>query len=194
MFGGARKATLKRAAGQVLDSEIGDTIASLVAKQEQALLEELQRTQQAVGIEDPVDVPDVDERKEQLTDAVDGLMGGDVPGVWMDHVGRHYLDDPDLARERFLDLDADEWGRQCDKIVKSYRQQGVTDLPRSEVIEHYIGSRFGVDVRTFVVEVVNWPDARKQATARQLLLGNYEAVEEGLRDIRAVAEGGDADG
>jgi hypothetical protein len=194
MLGKGRQAMVKKAAGQVLDSEIGDTIASLVAKQEGALLEELRRTQQAVGIEEPVDVPNPERRKDQLTDAVDALMTGDVPGLWMDHVGRHYLDDPDLARERFLDLDADEWGRQCDLIVTQYRQQGITDLARSEVIEHYIGQRFGVDVRTFVVEVVNWPEARKQATARQMLLGNYEAVEDGLRDIRNAVEGGDTDG
>lgn len=188
MLGKGRQAMVKKAAGQVLDSEIGDTVASLVAKQEHALLEELQRTQQAVGIDEPVEVVDVDERKEQLTDAVDALTAGDVPGVWMDHVGRHYLDDPELARERFLDLDTEEWGHECDKIVKDYRQQGIKDLVRSEVIEHYIGQRFGVDVRTFIIEVVNWPDARKQATARQLLLGNYEAVEEGLREIRAATE------
>ncbi|WP_246999413.1 hypothetical protein [Halosolutus gelatinilyticus] len=132
-----------------------------------------------MGIDHIEEIPEKDERKEQMKALVEALISGDIPGFWFDHVGEERLENADNARD-YLDLEADEWRRKCDLLVKQYRKQG-SDLSRSEIVADYINRQFGVSVAWFVSHVVVWNRDMNRNVAQMFLLGNFNGVEQGIR-------------
>lgn len=183
--------SMKMVAKKMLDSQMGDVLVSLVTKQERALVEQVSRIYEELGLDAPV-VPEREERDDQVRDGLRIMVGSaDAPDVWMDHVGEERLEEPERARDRFLDLSGEEWRSECEKIVRGYRQQGIEEWSRSAIVAHYVRDKFGVSTREFVANVVNWPEARKQATVRAFVFGQLEGLEGDLALLADLAETGD---
>lgn len=173
---------------KMLNSAAGENFTRLVAKQEVALVERVARLEAALDIEHIQETPNVEDRREALSDTLEALVRGDVAGLWFDRAVAPRLDNVDDARE-LVDLDADEWGATVDRWVRSYRRAGATEMTRSEIVADYVPRQFGVSVRVFVEDVVAWDEADHQHAIRTLLVGNFETVERGIDLAIAEVEG-----
>jgi hypothetical protein len=186
-IGGMRNQAIKGTVGKLIAGKTGDVLCGLMAGKEVDLLEQIAGLHEALDIDDGIgheDVPRKEDRREQLKELVQALVADDIPGFWWEQVGREHVENPEDARE-FLDLDGGEWAEQVDSVIRSYRRQG-DDRPRSEIVADYVNRKFGVEVSWFVSHVVNWTDAQSQRVQRQFLLGNMDAVQQGIE--RATEE------
>jgi hypothetical protein len=186
-IGGMRNQAIKGTVGKLIAGKTGDVFCGLMAGKEVDLLEQIAGLHEALDIDDGIGhehVPRKEDRREQLKELVQALVADDIPGFWWEQVGRELVENPEDARE-FLDLDGGEWAEQVDSVIRSYRRQG-DDRPRSEIVADYVNRKFGVEVSWFVSHVVNWTDAQSQRVQRQFLLGNMDAVQQGIE--RATEE------
>lgn len=174
MMGGARQKVVKQMVEKMIHGESGDIITGLIASKEIDLLVRVKKLHDALGLEQIERIPDKQDRKEQMKGLIEALIADDVPKFWFEEIGRDRLSNPDDA-ETYLDMDGDEWQSKCDKIVRSYRQQG-DERPRSAIICDYVNRKFDVDTEFFVAHVVNWTPDQKRNVAQTFLLGNFNAV------------------
>lgn len=189
LMGGARQKVMKQMVEKMIHGESGDIITGLIASKEIDLLVRVKRLHDALGLEQIERIPDKEDRKEQMKGLIEALVSDDVPNFWFEQVGREKLENADDA-EKFVDMDGDEWQSQCDKIVRSYRQQG-DERPRSAIVCDYVGRKFDVDVGFFVAHVVNWTPQQKKNVASTFLLGNFNAVGNAIDAATEELEGAD---
>lgn len=182
--GNAQEKMTKQLVGKMLNGEAGDILTGLIAAKEISMLRAVADLHDEMGIEHIEQIPEKEERKEQMKALVEALISGDIPGFWFEQIGQENLENADAARD-YLDLEADEWRQKCDLLVKQYRKQG-DERPRSEIVTDYINRQFGVSVGWFVSHVVVWNRDMNRNVAQMFLLGNFNGVEQG---IRIAAEG-----
>jgi len=184
--GDAQKQAYKKLTNKLIDGEAGDILTGLIAAKEISMLEAVDDLHAEMGVEHIDEIPNHDDRKQQLKELVEALVSGDIPAFWFEQIGRDKLDEPESARD-YLNLDGDEWRTECDKLVNTYRKQGST-ASRSEIVADYVTRKFGVDTEYFVSHVVNWTETQQRNVAKQFLLGNFDGVEQGINVARQAVE------
>ncbi|MCU4926659.1 hypothetical protein OB905_11810 [Halobacteria archaeon AArc-dxtr1] len=188
-FGGMKQKAMKGMVSNLIQGEAGDIITGLIASKEIDLLTQVVQLHEAIGLEGVTvdDLPTKEDRKDAMKGLIEAIVSDDVPGFFFDEALAQRLDNPEKAR-RYLDLEGDEWVAKIDQIEAAYRKRG-DERPRSEILADYINRNFGVDVGTFVTEVVIWTDGQRQNVASSILLGNFEAVGSGIeRATEAIEE------
>jgi len=150
-------------------------IAYSIAEIERAQSEALCDLQEAVGVDDPIEPVDRDERMDEILEFVAALADSSDDRWWLEHfVG---VEDPDEA-EKYLGLQWATWKETAAEIAEDYRQDLDEDHTDTQIVRAHVRSHFDIDLEEFEDLVVNG-DRQKRIG---LVMGrNMELIEQEMQ-------------
>lgn len=182
-----KKALVKRLLSQV---DIRDVPQAAVMVDQYTALEG-RAISSANRLSDAADVDvsmalDQDERTETLLDFADAASNREFREWWFDEYADSYIDNPEEARE-YADLSLEEWQADIERWASLYREadvdvEGLTD---AQIADLHVRSKFGVDLATFALEVVNWSVGQH---LEAIMLGNLLGVLNVMDTVAAELE------
>lgn len=168
----------------VADLEVVQALAAGLAEIERAQAAALEELAGAEGYDVDVQTPDPDQREALLLRGVDAATSGEAVAWWLEERYGHRLDDPEGAVE-YAKMDPEEFGEQIGRWAGFYRDRGYGgDYSDRELAAMHLQQTQGVSLEFFETEIVGL-DAGE--VVRELLAGNLEAVEYGIRDAAEQA-------
>lgn len=170
------------------DLGLVQALAAGLAEMERAQADALRELADAGGYDVDVEVPDPDAREELLLAGIGAAADGSAIEWWLRE--RHGFEDAGAAAE-YAEMDAAQWSDQIGRWAEFYRSKGYgSDTTDRELAGQHVRQTFGVDLDQFERDVVNLD---RQRVVRELLAGNLEAVEFGIREAaeQAREEGGE---
>jgi hypothetical protein len=174
----------------VADLDVVKALAAGLAEIERAQAAALEDLADAEGYDVDVQTPDPEEREALLLRGVDAATSGEAVAWWLKERHGHRLDDPKGAVE-YAKMDAEAFEDQIGDWAAFYRDRGYGDAYTDwDLAEMHLQQTQGVGVEWFREAVVGL-DAG--AVIRELLAGNLEAVEYGIRDAAEQAREGTDD-
>jgi len=176
----------------VADLDVVKALAAGLAEVERAQAAALEELADAEGYEIDAQAPDPEQREALLLRGVEAATAGDAVAWWLEERYGHRLDDPEGAVE-YAKMDADAWETQIEDWATYYRNRGYGDGHTDrELAAMHVQQVQGVGLEWFEGAVVGL-DAGE--VVRELLAGNLEAVEYGIRGAAEQArEESDATG
>lgn len=177
---------MEQAAKQFLRSTWAEGISELIAAVERDLTASVEDLVAATDADVDLDVPDADQRAEQLREGVLAIVEGDL----QDHYVREYVDCAKADRVAALaSLDEDDWQDRRDGWIETYREKGVDDLTDAEIVERHLLRTYRLDPEAFD-RLRRWPDEMETAAMRTVLVGNVEAAREAIDAVTAEVDDG----
>jgi hypothetical protein len=172
------------------DLGLVQALATGLAEMEHAQADALRELADATGAEIDVEVPDPEDREQLLLDGIEAAADGSAIEWWLRE--RHGYEDAAAAAE-YAEMDAAQWSDQIGRWAEFYRSKGYgSDTTDRELAGQHVRQSFGVDLDQFERDVV---ELDKRQVVRELLAGNLEAVEYGVREAAQQArERGDDSG
>jgi|GEM_PF-1158289 len=174
------------------ESEALQLWANSLAQVEHDLQKALRDHQQALGIEDPVEPVDVEERQDEILAFAEAYLSRDVEAFWLAEQAPEGLD-AEKARP-YLGMPENAWEDQRETWVGKYRDQAGSqfeDVSDEEIVEAHVTRAFGVSLDEFESEVVEWSRA---GALREAIMGRFELVESSLEQATAAVERGNLEG
>lgn len=157
-----------------------------LAEIERAQADALRELSASADVEIDVDVPDPDAREQLLLDGIEAATDGRAVEWWLRE--RHGFEDATAAAE-YAEMDAEQWNDQISRWAEFYRSEGYGDgATDSELAERHVQQAFGVGLDAFERDVVNLD---RQRVVRELLAGNLEGIEFGIRSAADQLAGAD---
>lgn len=128
------------------------------------------------GIED---VPDEEERVDELLGAVSARMNGDPWALWVENQAPERLKQPEKAKQ-YAGLDADEWQGEIEDWADRLRANDAVDTDGRtdrELAGAHVTSVFGLSLEEFERHVVGWSPGQVFETAfARTFLDNTSAI------------------
>jgi hypothetical protein len=172
----------------VADLDVVKALAAGLAEIERAQAAALEELADAEGYDVDVQTPDPEEREALLLRGVDAATSGEAVAWWLEERYGHRLDDPEGAVE-YAKMDAGAFETQIGDWAAFYRDRGHgAGQSDDELAEMHLQQTQGVGLAWFTEHIVGL-DAGE--VVRELLAGNLEAVEYGIRDAADQARNGD---
>ena len=136
---------------------VADIIASL-ERDQRAAVQALAET--VDGADVPADLPDRDQRMNELCDALPVLLSGGGPfALYVDHVAPEEFD-PEQAAQ-YVGMDRAAWEAQCDRWAAAYRERVDGDeFDDRDLVDVHCRNTFGMGVDRFEAEVVRFEPGR----------------------------------
>lgn len=164
-------------------------LANIIAGLESELLTEVKALQDALDVEHIEEIPEAEDRKNDLEALAKAQLSGGLESYYRDRVLNDRVDNPERAAG-YLDMDDDEWQEQIEQWANSYRSgensfEGVSDR---EIAAHHVEAIFAVSLPEFEQNVVNWQPGDLMS---QVLAGNFRAAREGIRHCREEVQNAD---
>lgn len=188
---GGREAAMKKF---VKESGAMDAIAGIIASLELEILQEVDALHADFDLDYYGDLPDEDERKEQLKDLALHQMSDNLDGYYVKEVLDRHLQNPEKAKA-YLNMDDEEWDDQIQQWASGYKRQAEQkgqdlDLSDRELAELHVENQFGVSIQKFEELVVEWTPGKVMEI---VFAGNFSAVVDGVRYVRQQKADNDLD-
>ncbi len=169
---------LKQAAKKFLRSTWAEGISELIAAVERDLTTSVEDLIVTTDADVDLDVPDADDRAEQLREGVLAIIEGDL----RDHYIREHLDCAKADRvAKLVALDVDDWQDRQDGWMEAYREQGV-EYPDEEIIDQHLLRTYRLTTAD-VNRLREWPDELQTDAMRTVLVGNVEDAREAIEAV-----------
>lgn len=179
MFGMDKIRQLQQMAQDPQNSEVAQSVASILAHYEHDLLGAVEDLHRALGMEDPLTVDQTPEdRVEKLLKLAEVAAGGEFETYWFGDVAG--FENPETVAS-FAGLSEDEWADQMDNWAADYRQKApeeFADQSDREVVAWHVEETYGVPLAEWEREVVGYS---RRGALRAALGGNIAAGIDGVR-------------
>lgn len=175
------KGMMTKMAKRFLRSQWAEGISELIAAVEHDLSASVADLVAALDYpEQHLDVPDSDQRAEQLREGVLAIIEDNL----QEHFIAEYLDvaKPDRVAQ-LAALDEADWQARRDGWVAEYQEKGA-DLDPDEIVEKHLTRHYNLSPDE-LEELRDWDDDQQTEAMRTVLVGN---VEEARNAIEAVTE------
>lgn len=191
MLGGMGDKGMAAMAKQILKSEGGKAMFSIITGAERGLVASVKEQHDALGIDEIGALPDSEDRAEELYQLALAKVNGRFPAFAVENQYGSRLDNAEEAAE-FAALDVDEWEEQKAEWADRYRSQGVEGTDE-ELAEAHVRARYDVDMATFETLVVDWSDDREARELERIVTAGLKTAQNGIDRTTAVLEAADVE-
>lgn len=167
-------------AKNALESEWAAATLAIVAHRERQLVEHVDELHDELGLDGIDDIPDPDDRVEQIRAFALAMIDDSAAEWWVEHVLADRIDNASEAAQ-YADLDPEEWADQREQWADTYREQGV-DGTTDELAAAHTRARYGLDLDEFESVVVEWSDDRQREAVESVMLGGLDTADQGVVD------------
>lgn len=176
-------------AEQLVESEAIEELCRVIATMERRQLAAVADLHEELDVAMIDDLPDVEERREELQVLIRALMGGDLQEVFLERI-----DLPSEEVEPYLGLDDGEWQAQIEEWAQRYRSQApgaVQGRTDRDLARQHVRNKWDVDLATFEAMIVGFDPAE---TAELVFTGNMQTVRQGIERATEEVRDGESDG
>lgn len=175
----------------------GKELLKIRSAEEEKMIQAVNDLYDAVGIDDRHEVPDEEERAEQLKEGIFALVNDDLEQFYAKEFAKRHLDVRPEQVEKYVDMETEEWDRQCARWAEAYRRRDIEGTD-DELANQHVKSKFGVPRAVFEAEVVFWHDEKREEVLQRFFGGDphreykvftgADVVEHGIRRVIAHVE------
>jgi hypothetical protein len=181
---------MKRMASGIADSDGLREMTTMLAKIEREQSRAVRRLADATGHDkDPGSGMEIDDRAEQLAEALAALVTDDYRSWWIDNVAPTLLKDTDgIDKHLGVGSESDDWADQVASWASKTREASNRDLSAysdRDLAAAHLRSKRGVDLEAYENVVVDWDSGR---SAERVIAGPLENTATAVDEIAANLE------
>jgi hypothetical protein len=145
----------------------------------------------SLDAETDVDVPDVEERQEQLLDVFSAAMSQQLDQWWLENVAAERMDNVEQASDLLgIGPESEAWEQQKRAWKEYHVEQGTADQDTTTeaVAQRHVQAVFGVSMDHFEAEILAWDE---QEELQKLLVGPLQSNAATVERLADHLDGGD---
>jgi hypothetical protein len=179
------KGMMTNMAKRFLRSTWAEGISELIAAVERDLTASVSDLIAAADADHHLDVPDADQRAEQLREGVLAIIEGNL----REHYIREHADVAKADRvAQLVALDDDEWKDRRDGWVEAYQANG-TEKEAEDIVTEHLLRKYALTTQE-IEDLREWSDEMEANAMRTVLVGNVEAARETIESVTEEVQDG----